>query len=284
MEDHIYGAAGNDVLIGNAGDDYMEGNMGNDVYILEGDDTIVEMVNAGIDTVKVSHSYTLLDNFENLQLKGDSAIDATGNELLNVIMGNEQDNVIMGMAGDDHLWGRGGDDILYGGEGADTMDGGYGYDIYYADSQDVIMDADGRGCIILNGVVLSDGVRYLSHGADNYAEDMYRSGNNTYQLIEGEFPMLVINGGLTIVESGGLFGIELSSLEGPRWEDDWPTIAESYRVDIDQKLNDFMARVHVEELISAMATFDDLFTEDMEAPPPIPEEGTSVVAPPFDEV
>lgn len=279
LDDHMYGAEGNDALIGDKGADYLEGNSGNDnldggcdtdtmfggegndVYVVDSKKDIVsEEADAGVDMVKTSISYTLLDNFENLQLIGELEINATGNALTNVIAGNHQANELKGMGGNDYLFGGYGNDILRGGAGADLLVGGYGYDIYYADNQDTIYDVDGEGLIVFNGNVLDGGLCYC-HDPQN----IYRSGTHYYQTSDCSVTMY--NGCLCIIEySHGDYGFDLTFEEGPFWPDSWATQAESYRVDIDPVLNDLKSRVYADELMVAMATFDYSIYEMLDAP------------------
>ena len=79
--------------------DTLAGSTGNDIYVLDRADVIVEALNAGIDTVKASLSYTLGSNLENLVLLGTDNLAGTGNTLANVITGNEGNNVIDGGGG-----------------------------------------------------------------------------------------------------------------------------------------------------------------------------------------
>jgi Ca2+-binding RTX toxin-like protein len=102
------GTAGNDTLSGTS---RMYGGRGNDTYTVDSaTDIIVENVNAGIDTVNSSISYTLGANLENLTLNGTAAINATGNDANNVIRGNSGNNV---------LYGGNGTNLLYGADGSD---------------------------------------------------------------------------------------------------------------------------------------------------------------------
>ncbi|MEK1941384.1 MAG: calcium-binding protein [Pseudomonas sp.] len=57
-------------------------------------------------------------------------INATGNELDNVLIGNRGDNVLAGGAGNDVLEGQGGNDVLDGGTGDDILNGGEGNNTY----------------------------------------------------------------------------------------------------------------------------------------------------------
>lgn len=123
-DDKLYGGGGNDRLEGAEGDDYLDGGtaadtlyggMGNDTFVVDNVGDLVREFNSagrgGVDTVFSSINYTLARNVENLTLTG-SAINATGNELANVMHGNALDNVIIGRAGNDMLWGDGGADVF----------------------------------------------------------------------------------------------------------------------------------------------------------------------------
>jgi hypothetical protein len=62
---------------------------------------IAELPGEGIDTVRSPASMALPANFENLTLTGSSSINATGNELNNVLTGNSGDNALDGGTGSD---------------------------------------------------------------------------------------------------------------------------------------------------------------------------------------
>ncbi len=117
------------LFAGTAGADNFTGTTGDDTYIINNvGDTIVENLNAGIDTVKSTIGYSLGANLENLILTGSGNFNGVGNSLNNVITGNSDNNTLDGGAGDDRLYGLGGNDILRGGAGADLLDGGDGND------------------------------------------------------------------------------------------------------------------------------------------------------------
>ena len=139
--DQIYGFDGNDTLSGGAGHDWLDGGTGadslvggtgNDVYVIDDvGDTITELVNEGIDTVRssITASLSILGSeLENLVLTGTAAINATGNAMANRLYGNSAAN------------------RLDGGAGADVMSGGAGNDTYVVDNAgDVLLEVVGGG-------------------------------------------------------------------------------------------------------------------------------------------
>jgi Ca2+-binding RTX toxin-like protein len=150
--DLIYGEAGNDLLDGGSGDDSLEGGWGNDVYIVDSTtDTVIELADQGIDTVRASVDWDLSSTVENLIfVPGSSATQGIGNNSNNTIIGNERQNALYGSGGDDSLngganidllFGNDGNDILNGGTGDDFLEGGLGDDVYLVDSAaDVIQN------------------------------------------------------------------------------------------------------------------------------------------------
>ena len=117
QDNRLFGNSGNNALDGGLGADMMFGGDGDDTYVVDnGNDRIFEADNQGNDTVVASMSYTLGTNIENLTLSGTDAINATGNELNNILTGNDGDNKLDGQTG------------------ADTMQGGKGNDIYFVDN------------------------------------------------------------------------------------------------------------------------------------------------------
>ena len=111
-DDVIHGLAGNDRLDGGVGADQMDGGAGNDIYVVDNAGDIANETDGdGTDTVLSSISFSLADvvhavgAIENLTLTGSAAINATGNDLNNVLTGNSAANILIGGGGFDTLNG-----------------------------------------------------------------------------------------------------------------------------------------------------------------------------------
>jgi Ca2+-binding RTX toxin-like protein len=189
----LNGLAGNDTLDGGLGDDVLVGGLGNDVYIVDSEnDQIVEESGQGVDTVKSNAlAYTLGANLENIALLGTANINATGNELSNLLSGNSGNNNLNGGAGKDTLQGNGGDDYLDGAAGSDVLAGGLGNDTYIVDVissanyqvkiEDVVNEAAGAGVdtLILRGAAIYGGGQYtLQNNLENLDASQYASWSN----------------------------------------------------------------------------------------------------------
>ena len=123
-DDRLFGSKYHDFLYGGDGVDSLAGGLGDDIYQVDGvDDTIVENVGEGVDTVLsyVSFSMASLVNVEDLTLAGIGNIDGTGNDANNEICGNTGNNKLNGGVGADTLNGGAGADILTGGSGNDRF-------------------------------------------------------------------------------------------------------------------------------------------------------------------
>jgi trimeric autotransporter adhesin len=122
---NITAGAGNDTLdTGAGGADILSGEAGNDTYIIRTGATATIADSAGVDTVKTFVTYDgslVTTGIENITLMGATAINATGNALINVLTGNGADNTLIGGAGAD---------TLIGGAGTNALQGGTGNDIY----------------------------------------------------------------------------------------------------------------------------------------------------------
>jgi len=171
----LSGGAGNDTLNGAAGADTLIGGLGNDAYTVDNvGDVVVEAADEGADTVSSSVSYALAGNVENLTLTGTAAINATGNDLDNVLTGNSAANT------------------LNGGAGADTLIGGAGNDIYVVDNVgDIVTENADEGIDLVQSSVthtLADNVENLTltgtastSGTGNALDNVLTgtTGNNT---------------------------------------------------------------------------------------------------------
>lgn len=129
--DQLSGGGGNDVLGGGLGADRTKGGAGNDTYVVDNTaDVVFEVAGQGTDSVKSTVSFALSANVENLALRGLAALNATGNDLANVITGNAGANRLVGGGGADTVKGGAGDDTLLGGGGKDVLTGGTGKDAF----------------------------------------------------------------------------------------------------------------------------------------------------------
>lgn len=188
-QDVLSGGGGNDFLDGGAGSDVMRGGLGDDVYIVgNAADAVTEYFAEGRDSVYSSVSYVLPEHVEALTLTANADIDATGNELDNVLTGNAANNALDGR------------------DGADVMAGGAGDDIYDVDEAgDVVVEWTSDGYDTVNAAisyVLTNNVERLvltgaqdNTGAGNALDNVIvgNSGNNT---LDGSAGLDVIAGGL----------------------------------------------------------------------------------------
>jgi RTX calcium-binding nonapeptide repeat (4 copies) len=79
------------------------------------------------------------------------------------MLGGSGSDALVGGSAADLLVGNAGDDVLMGGTGNDTLLGGKGNDTYVfqsGDGLDTILDSDGQGSIVYDGVTLADGAQY----------------------------------------------------------------------------------------------------------------------------
>ncbi len=107
----IKGNSGNNLIDGGIGNDTMQGGDGDDTYVLDvGTDTVTEVADAGIDTVRVGLSHTLALHVENLELQGSGDLEGNGNGLANRLTGTSGKNLLDGKVGADTMVGLGGND------------------------------------------------------------------------------------------------------------------------------------------------------------------------------
>jgi Ca2+-binding RTX toxin-like protein len=177
--DDLEGGSGDDILDGGTGDDRMSGNVGNDTYFVDSAlDEITELAATdGIDTVNATVSYTLNAHLENLTLLGTANIDATGNELDNILTGNIGNNVLDGKVG------------------KDTLIGGLGDDTYIIDAADTIVEQPSEGIdtvIASSSYTLGDHLENLTLvdtaniNATGNALDNVLTGNSGNNILDGK--------------------------------------------------------------------------------------------------
>ncbi len=199
--DSLDGGDNNDTLNGGTGADTMSGGLGDDTYTVDNAaDFLIELSNAGTDTVKASVSYTLganqsIEFLTTTNAAGTTAINLTGNNLANQIIGNAGINVLNGGGSDDTIDGRG---------GADTMLGGTGNDRFIVDSSgDIVTENAGEGS---DTVQVS--VNYvLGAGAEIETLETTNAGATVnLDLVGNEFGNTIIgnNGQNTLVGGLGL--------------------------------------------------------------------------------
>ena len=177
----LTGLDGNDTLDGGAGTDTMEGGTGNDRYVVDqAKDLVVELANAGTDTVESKISWVLADHFENLVLT------STGWGVQTAGTGNALNNHLAGSSGNNALDGRGGRDTMIGGEGDDT---------YTVDNiGDVVTEWSGQGQDEVRSALsytLGDNLEHLTllgtaalNGTGNAAANRI-IGNNANNRLDG---------------------------------------------------------------------------------------------------
>ena len=188
----LTGNAGVNILDGGIGADSMAGGLGNDIYVVDNaGDVITEAYGArtGIDIVQSSVTHALAANVENLTLTGFSNINATGNDLSNVLTGNAGAN------------------ILDGGTGADSMAGGLGNDTYVIDNVgDVITEASDAG----TDTVLSSINHTLAANFENLTltglVNINGTGNALGNVLKGNASDNILDGGIGADSMAGGLG------------------------------------------------------------------------------
>jgi Ca2+-binding RTX toxin-like protein len=191
LSNNITGNAKDNVLDdgGAGGSDNLDGGAGNDTYVVHNSGDFITDVK-GTDLVQSDVSFDLSTNgttVENITLLGSANINATGNNLNNVITGNDGQNTLLGLGGNDTIIGGLDNDILDGGIGKDKLTGGAGADTFHfsgavtAKNADTITDfTSGVGNDVLD---VSD----LLSGYTGTVEDfvhIYQKGANTIVQVD----------------------------------------------------------------------------------------------------
>jgi Ca2+-binding RTX toxin-like protein len=150
--DSLSGGAGLDTLDGGSGTDTMAGGAGDDTYIVDSAQDAISETGGGNDRIRATVAIDLqnaaYDGIEHVTLTGTGALNATGDELANMLIGN---------SGANKLDGKAGEDILIGGAGNDT------YEV--DDTQDEVVEYAGEGTDQVNSIAdffLGDHVENLT--------------------------------------------------------------------------------------------------------------------------
>jgi Ca2+-binding RTX toxin-like protein len=230
LDNKLTGNGGNNRLDGGVGKDQMVGGVGNDTYVVDDpDDTVTEQISSDEDTVEASLDYRLTAFVENLLLTGNGNLNATGNNLNNVITGN------------------GGHNRLDGGEGNDTLRGGEGDDVYIVDRiGDVVIEGQNAGNDTIHSAV------NLSEGLAANVENLVLTGTAIIGIGNTLNNSLTGNGGANRL-TGGLGNDILSGLSG----NDTFVFASRFGAD---RITDFVSGAGLGDVIqlSLGAAFDSI--------------------------
>jgi Ca2+-binding RTX toxin-like protein len=184
LDNVLTGNSGNNILNGGTGADTLIGGAGDDRYTVDGDDTVVEATDAGIDWVTSSASYILPEHVENGSLRVDFF-----NGLTPSLRGNALDNTLIGHAN--------AATYLNGGTGADIMTGGQSGDTYEVD--------DYGDTIIEEGFSSTDTVRSsISYVLGAQLENLVLTGGDPIHGIGNDLDNVLTGNSANNHLSGGL--------------------------------------------------------------------------------
>ncbi|HUW25977.1 MAG TPA: calcium-binding protein [Gallionella sp.] len=148
-------------------------------------------------------------------LETNATLNPINTELRRVTFGGAADEGFSGSSGGDSLYGGDGADVLDGGAGNDYLEGGQGNDVYIwntGDGSDIILDTDGHGSIIENGVTLGGGID--TGDGRTYRWTDANNKEHTYLFLNGNTITggdLLVDGNLTVRNfKGGYLGITLN--------------------------------------------------------------------------
>jgi Ca2+-binding RTX toxin-like protein len=202
--DTLRGLGGADTLNGGTGADTMRGGAGNDNYIVDNANDVVDETadgGNGTDTVQSSITFSLsntarvIGDVENLTLTGTANINATGNNLANVIIGNSGANNISGLGGADTLNGGSGNDTINGGDGDDLIIGGPGNDnLNGGNDTDTVSYETATGGVTVSLAI--SGAQNVGGGAgsDTLSNFENLTGSNFNDTLTGDGVANVLNG------------------------------------------------------------------------------------------
>lgn len=191
LNNTLIGNDGANTLNGGAGNDTMAGGNGNDVYFVDStsdvvtEEDIANQASAGTaDEIRTTVTLTALAGGVERVTLLEGALDATGNELNNLLTGNSADNELSGGAGADTLNGGAGADMLRGGEGDDT---------YIIDATDTVIDTEGTDTVQASfSYVLADELENLTLTG---AAAINGTGNSAANVLTGNAGANILDGG-----------------------------------------------------------------------------------------
>jgi Ca2+-binding RTX toxin-like protein len=190
----ITGNSGSNILTGGAGADTLIGGGGNDTFVIDADDVSI-IGGTGTDVVRSDITINLSDAkftaVDNIELTGTGNVNATGNNLVNLIAGN------------------GGNNTLTGGDGADSLIGGGGNDTFVIDADDVaIIGGTGTDLVQTDASVDLSSARFTA--VDNIEltgiGNINATGNSLANWITGNIGNNILTGGAgadTLIGGGG---------------------------------------------------------------------------------
>ena len=208
LDNVLIGNSGANTLNGGVGADAMSGGAGNDIYVVDSaSDAVTELAAEGTDTVQTAMSYGLGANVENLTLTGTAAINATGNELNNVLTGNTAANVMTGGLGDDtYVVDHAGDQAIENaGGGTDTVQTSLAHALA-GNVENLSLTGtgavSGTGNALDNVLTGNSGANALAGGAGN---DTLNGGSGADTLVggAGNDTFVVDNAGDVVTEVAG---------------------------------------------------------------------------------
>ena len=167
--DILNGTADKDTINGYLGADTMSGGANDDIYFVDNaNDKVVELANAGHEIAFSSVNVAKLwDNVEDLTLIG-TAVNATGNDLSNVITGNDKNN------------------LLDGGTNSDVLVGGKGNDTYIVDHvNDTVVEQNGEGTDLIKSSVDFTASSWVENLTLTGAGNIFGNGNALDNVITG---------------------------------------------------------------------------------------------------
>ena len=177
-DNELIGGLGTDTLDGGAGADTLNGGAGNDTYRVDNlGDVIVD--SSGYDYVHSYATYSLPTGVEWLQLMGDAALSASGNESANTLLGNAAANVLSGNGGADSIESGGGSDTISGGAGNDSIYAGLSTDnvLFFGDDGDDLLLGGGNGTALMYGGAGADTI-----GGSGGNDTLYAGSGNDYAI------------------------------------------------------------------------------------------------------